>query len=78
MVVALLGYAAPPAHAQTLLKPTPKAFVDEVWQIVNRTYGDPAFNQLDWAVVRREYLNRCYRVREQSFQRSTDLERSKP
>ena len=33
-------------------KDSPKAVVDEVWQIVNREYVDGTFNRLDWQIGR--------------------------
>lgn len=37
-----------------------KETIDEVWQIFNRSYIDPTFNQQDWMEVRTEYLDRIY------------------
>ncbi len=39
---------------------TPKALVDEAWQVVNREYVDGTFNKNDWQQVRRELLSRKY------------------
>ena len=38
------------------LKDSPKALVDEVWQIVNRTYVDGTFNHTDWQATRQQLL----------------------
>ena len=34
--------------ALAVSKDSPKAIVDEAWQIVNREYVDGTFNRLDW------------------------------
>lgn len=34
--------------------------VDEIWQLIDRTYIDPTFNQQDWSAVRQDYMNRTY------------------
>jgi carboxyl-terminal processing protease len=46
---------------------SPKALVDEVWQIVNRDYVDGNFNQVDWQAVRQELLSREYTSPEQAY-----------
>ncbi|HBQ97803.1 MAG TPA: peptidase S41, partial [Cyanobacteria bacterium UBA11691] len=42
------------------LQDSPKSIVDETWQIVNREYVDPNFNQVDWLNVRQDLLDRQY------------------
>lgn len=49
------------------LKTSPKAIVDEAWQIVNREYVDGTFNQLDWQAVRQDLLSREYTSPEQAY-----------
>lgn len=46
--------------AQASFHDSPKAVIDEAWQIVNREYVDPTFNRTDWQATRRELLNRNY------------------
>jgi carboxyl-terminal processing protease len=46
--------------ATNQLANSPKALIDEVWQIVNREYVDGTFNKNDWQKVRRELLSRKY------------------
>lgn len=46
---------------QSLFRQSPKELVDEVWQIIDRTYVDGTFNQQDWKRIRTEYLNRSYK-----------------
>lgn len=48
------------AHLAPTLEDSPKAIVDEVWQIVNRDYVDGDFNQVDWQAVRVDLLSRDY------------------
>lgn len=52
---------------QALLQDSPKDVVDEVWQLIDRTYVDATFNQTDWQAVRLDYLNRSYTDRESAY-----------
>ena len=77
--IALFGGAFATTAALTFLTPlgsrvvraqlqnSPKAIVDEVWQIVNRDYVDGAFNQVDWEATRTELLSREYSSPEQAY-----------
>ncbi|MFW6359400.1 MAG: carboxyl-terminal processing protease CtpB [Chroococcales cyanobacterium] len=60
---------APSFHrsAQAELKDSPKAIVDEVWQLVNREFVDKNFNQSDWQATRRELLSRDYTSYEEAY-----------
>ena len=49
------------------LQTSPKAIVDEAWQIVNREYVDGSFNKLDWQAVRQDLLSREYTSPEQAY-----------
>ncbi|MBP0005573.1 MAG: S41 family peptidase [Cyanobacteria bacterium SBC] len=49
------------------LETSPKAVLDEAWQIVNRDYVDGQFNQVNWLQVREELLARDYTSREQAY-----------
>jgi carboxyl-terminal processing protease len=62
---ALLGPAAPPAQAD--LQDSPKAVLDEAWQIVNREYVDGSFNKVDWKLVRQELIDSNYTNRDQAY-----------
>ena len=42
------------------LQNSPKAVLDEAWQIINAEYVDPQFNQQDWQSVRTELLSQDY------------------
>jgi carboxyl-terminal processing protease len=42
------------------LQDSPKAIVDQVWQLVNREYVDGKFNQQDWQATRQSLLSKNY------------------
>ena len=63
-LVTLLPIAA---SAITTFKDSPKAVVDEVWQIVNNEYVDGTFNHSDWQKVRTQLLKRNYHNREEAY-----------
>ncbi|MEG4985638.1 S41 family peptidase [Microcoleus sp. BR0-C5] len=46
---------------------SPKELVDEVWQIIDKSYVDGTFNQVDWKAVRNEYLNRTYTSDDEAY-----------
>ncbi|WP_016951152.1 carboxyl-terminal processing protease CtpB [Anabaena sp. PCC 7108] len=49
------------------LQDSPKALVDQVWQLVNREYVDGKFNQQDWQATRQSLLNKDYTSNEQAY-----------
>ncbi|MBR8834014.1 MAG: S41 family peptidase [Stigonema ocellatum SAG 48.90 = DSM 106950] len=49
------------------LQDSPKAIVDQVWQLVNREYVDGKFNQQDWQATRQSLLNQDYTNRDQAY-----------
>ncbi len=53
--------------AQTELADSPKAIVDEAWQIVQKNYIDTTFNQVDWVAQRKTLLNRNYSDHQQAY-----------
>ena len=55
------------SQSQAFFQDNPKELVDEVWQIINRTYVDATFNQVDWRAIRSEYLNRPYVNKEEAY-----------
>ncbi len=55
------------SSAVTTFKYSPKAVVDEAWQIVNREYVDGTFNHSDWQKVRTQLLNRNYRNNQEAY-----------
>jgi len=56
---ALISLPFVPA-AQAAFQDSPKAVLDEAWQIVNRDYVDGSFNQVDWLLARQELLKGNY------------------
>ncbi len=59
-----------PVNSPTIItaQDSPKALVDEVWQIISRQYIDARFNQQDWNAIRQRYLNRSYGSYEEAYQ----------
>jgi carboxyl-terminal processing protease len=55
------------SSALAAFKDSPKAIVDEAWQIVNREYVDGTFNRLDWQKTRMELLKRNYTNRQEAY-----------
>ena len=49
------------------LQESPKAVLDQAWQIVNREYVDTRFNQIDWLATRQRLLSRDYVSREAAY-----------
>ena len=49
------------------LQDSPKAIVDQVWQLVNREYVDGSFNNQDWLATRKRLLNKNYTSRQQAY-----------
>ena len=52
---------------EAVLEDSPKTIVDETWQIVNREYVDPTFNQVDWQQVRQSLLSKKYTTKKQAY-----------
>ncbi|MDY6785188.1 MAG: S41 family peptidase [Cyanobacteriota bacterium] len=57
---------SPSVHAA--LESSPKAVVDEVWQIVNREFISYTFDQADWLATRSELLEREYTSTEEAYE----------
>ena len=49
------------------LQDSPKALVDQVWQLVNREYVDGKFNQQDWQAVRQSLLSKDYTSKDEAY-----------
>ncbi|NMG20402.1 carboxyl-terminal processing protease CtpB [Brasilonema bromeliae] len=49
------------------LQDSPKAVVDNVWQLVNREYVDGSFNKQNWVAVRQSLLSKDYTNREDAY-----------
>ncbi|WP_458651081.1 carboxyl-terminal processing protease CtpB [Sivoneniella epilithica] len=54
-------------RVKAALQDSPKAVLDEAWQIVNREYVDDTFNRVDWQQVRQRLLDKSYSSREQAY-----------
>lgn len=55
------------SHSKAYFEESPKELIDEVWQLIDRTYVDATFNQVDWEAVRTEYLAADYATREDAY-----------
>jgi carboxyl-terminal processing protease len=55
------------SQGQAFFQESPKELIDEVWQLIDRTYVDATFNQVDWQAVRQDYLARDYTNREEAY-----------
>jgi carboxyl-terminal processing protease len=53
--------------ATTTFTDSPKAIVDEVWQVINTEYVDSTFNHSDWQKTRTELLRRNYHNRQEAY-----------
>jgi carboxyl-terminal processing protease len=49
------------------LQDSPKALVDQVWQLVNREYVDDKFNQQDWQAIRQSLLSKDYTSKDEAY-----------
>ncbi len=55
------------SKSQALFRESPKEVVDEVWNVIDRSYVDGTFNQVDWKALRMQYLNRNYATKEEAY-----------
>jgi carboxyl-terminal processing protease len=53
--------------ARASFQESPKATLDQAWQIVNREFVDPEFNQVDWQQVRQTLLSTHYSSPEEAY-----------
>ena len=56
-----------PSGVGAQLEDSPKAVLDQAWQIVNQEYVDSQFNHTDWQATRQELLGREYTSREAAY-----------
>ncbi|NET52407.1 MAG: PDZ domain-containing protein [Merismopedia sp. SIO2A8] len=65
----LLSFLLPLTNPSSIaaLENSPKAILDEAWQIIHEEYVDSSFNQLDWQAVRMELLSQDYTDTEQAY-----------
>jgi carboxyl-terminal processing protease len=68
MTLSALSVAAPQVPADATLQDTPKAIVDEAWQIVNREYVDRTVVEQKWQPIRQKLLSRNYASKEQAYE----------
>lgn len=54
-------------QGKAFFEESPKEVIDEVWQLIDNTYVDATFNQVDWDAVRTEYLEREYTSQEAAY-----------
>ncbi len=66
--VSALTVVAPKTPASATLQDTPKAIVDEAWQIVNREYVDREAVKEKWLPLRQQLLSRDYASKEQAYE----------
>jgi carboxyl-terminal processing protease len=57
----------PQVRAAWQQQDSPKAVIDEAWQIVNREYVDGTFNKNDWQAVRTSLITPDYNSKEQAY-----------
>lgn len=57
----------PGLRVRAALQDSPKAVVDEAWQIVNREYVDGTFNRVNWQAERQTLLEKNYSSREAAY-----------
>jgi carboxyl-terminal processing protease len=50
------------------LSDSPKAIIDEAWQLVQKEYVDRSFNGQDWQAVRQDYLDRDYSSQKAAYE----------
>lgn len=55
------------SQGQAFFEESPKEVIDEVWQLIDNTYVDATFNQVDWEAVRTDYLGREYSSQESAY-----------
>ncbi|MGF1492019.1 MAG: carboxyl-terminal processing protease CtpC [Microcoleaceae cyanobacterium] len=70
--VALIG-AGLHLSRQATISEDPKELVDEVWQIIDKSYVDATFNQVDWQSVRSDYLDRSYTNDQEAYKAIRDM-----
>jgi carboxyl-terminal processing protease len=60
LLIGLLLLSPLTPRSDAALQDSPKALVDQAWQIVQRDYVDRSFNHQDWIAVRSHYLQPTY------------------
>jgi carboxyl-terminal processing protease len=67
--IAVTGAGLRLSRSFAYLEDNPKKLVDEVWQVINDTYVDGTFNQIDWLAVRQKYVgdSKSYDSNEEAY-----------
>ncbi|MCL2923628.1 MAG: S41 family peptidase [Trichodesmium sp. MAG_R04] len=65
--VTVIGAGIHLSSQASLSNNAPKELIDQVWQIIDKTYVDGTFNQVDWKATRSEYLDKTYTSDEQAY-----------
>jgi carboxyl-terminal processing protease len=65
--VAVTGAGLHLPKGVAFFKDSPKELIDEVWQNVDRLYVDGTFNQKDWRAIRKQYLQKSYKNKEEVY-----------
>jgi carboxyl-terminal processing protease len=65
--VAVTGAGLHLPKGVAFFKDSPKELIDEVWQVVDRQYVDGTFNQKDWRSIRKQYLQKNYKSKEEVY-----------
>lgn len=64
-VISLFGPGL--GRVRAALQDSPKAILDEAWQIVNREYVDESFNRVNWQAERQVLLDKQYSSRQEAY-----------
>jgi carboxyl-terminal processing protease len=65
--VAVTGAGLHLPKGVAFFKDSPKELIDEVWQIIDRSYVDGTFNQKDWRAIRKQYLGKTYKNKQEVY-----------
>jgi carboxyl-terminal processing protease len=68
LTLGTIAVVVPQVPAGAVLQDTPKAIVDEAWQIVNREYVDRAAVEQRWQPLRQKLLSRNYSSKAQAYE----------
>jgi len=65
--VTVTGFGIQRSKVQAFFRENPKEVVDEIWNIIDRSFVDGTFHQVDWKAVRTQYLNRDYASKKDAY-----------
>ncbi|MGB8699552.1 MAG: S41 family peptidase [Thermosynechococcaceae cyanobacterium] len=72
-LLSLIASQAPVAISRATFQDSPKALVDQAWQIVQRDYVDRTFNHQDWQKLRSRYLDNNYSSKTAAYQAIAEM-----